>query len=150
MKQVRRLSLYTVFAAAVLALTGCGQKTAEVKEPAFHRVVIQVSTNDPRTQTIALNNAANVRKSYGRDNVDVQVVAYGPGLSLLTRKSKNAQRVASMAMEGVHFNACGNTMKKIARKTGHKPALTNGVVVVPAGVGRIMELQEQGYAYVRP
>lgn len=150
MKQMRRLSLFTVLAAAALALAGCGPNTADVKQPAFHKVVIQVSTNDSKTQTIALNNAANVRKAYGRDNVDVQIVAYGPGLSLLTRKSKNAERVASMAMEGVHFNACGNTMKKIARKTGHKPALVDGVAVVPAGVGRIIELEEQGYAYVRP
>ncbi len=115
-----------------------------------HKVVIQVSTDDARTQTIALNNAVNLQKEYGLDNIDVQIVAYGPGLGLLTKKGKNAERVKSLAVQGINFNACGNTMAKVERKTGHKPALVDGVKVVPAGVGRIMELEEQGYAYVRP
>jgi intracellular sulfur oxidation DsrE/DsrF family protein len=52
--------------------------------------------------------------------------------------------------EEITFSACNNTMKKIAKKTGKKPHLTKGVKIVPAGVIRIMELQEQGYSYVRP
>ncbi len=117
---------------------------------ATHKVVIQVSTDDPRTQKIALNNAVNLQKLYGVDNVDVVIVAYGPGLTLLTKQNKQAQRVQSLAMQGVRFNACGNTMKKIAKKTGKKPQIVEGVKVVPAGVARIVELQEQGYAYIRP
>ena len=53
-------------------------------------------------------------------------------------------------MQDVTFSACANTMEKIERKTGKKPELTEGVQVVPAGVGRIIELQEQGYAYAAP
>ena len=117
---------------------------------AVHKVVIQVSTDDPRTQKIALNNAVNLQKLYGVDNVDVVIVAYGPGLTLLTKKNKQAQRVQSLAMQGIRFNACGNTMKKITKKTGKKPQIVAGVKVVPAGVARIAELQEQGYSYIRP
>jgi len=115
-----------------------------------HKVVIQVSTNDPRTQNIALNNAVNLQKALGQDNVAIEIVAYGPGLGMLTRKSNLQQRVSSLAMQGISFSACGNTMKKVARKSGKMPVLSEGVKVVPAGVMRIMELQEQGYAYVRP
>ena len=114
------------------------------------KVVIQVSTDDARTQTIALNNAVNVQKALGIDNVDVEIVAYGPGLGMLTKNSNNAQRVSSLAMQDITFSACGNTMAKIEKKTGKKPELADGVGVVPAGVLRIMELQQQGYAYVRP
>ena len=84
------------------------------------------------------------------DNVDVVVVAYGPGLTLLTKQNKQAQRVQSLAMQGIHFNACGNTMKLIAKKKGKKPQIVEGVKVVPAGVARIAELQGEGYAYIRP
>ncbi len=52
--------------------------------------------------------------------------------------------------EGLTFSACGNTMKKIAKKSGKMPVLIDGVKVVPGGVIRIMELQAMGYAYVRP
>jgi len=137
-----------LMAAALMSL-GAAARAAELG-PAKHKVVIQVSTDNARTQKIALNNAANVQAEYGVDNVDVEVVAYGPGLSLLTDKSGQAKRVESMAMQGVRFSACHNTMEGIKRKTGHMPVLLKGVKVVPAGVGRIMELEEQGYAYIRP
>lgn len=115
-----------------------------------HRLVIQVSTDDARTQKIALNNAVNLQKLYGIDNVDIEIVAYGPGLGLLTPKNKQAARVKSLAMQDIKFSACQNTMNKIKKKKGHLPKLTEGVGQVRAGVARIMELQEQGYSYIRP
>jgi len=115
-----------------------------------HKIVIQVSTDDPRTQKIALNNAVNLQKHYGMDNVEIEVVAYGPGLGLLTSKSKQGKRVSSLAVQDITFSACGNTMKKVAKKSGKMPKLLEGVGQVSAGVARIMELQEQGYAYIRP
>ncbi len=115
-----------------------------------NKLVIQVSTDDPRTQKIALNNAVNLQKLYGIDNVEIEIVAYGPGLGLLTKKSGQASRVISLAMQDITFSACGNTMKKVASKTGNMPKLLEGVGQVTAGVARIMELQQQGYAYIRP
>ena len=115
-----------------------------------NKLVIQVSTDDPRTQTIALNNAVNLQKLYGVDNVVIEIVAYGPGLGLLTQTSKQAERVTSLAMQDIHFSACGNTMKKVAKKSGKTPKLLEGVDEVTAGVARIMELRQQGYAYIRP
>ncbi len=125
-------------------------QTLLAAEGAPHKVVIQVSTDDPRTQTIALNNAVNLQKALGQDNVQIEIVAYGPGLGMLTSNSKEGQRVTSLAMQDIQFSACGNTMKGIEKKTGKMPALLEGVTVVEAGVLRLMELQEQGYAYVRP
>jgi uncharacterized protein len=114
------------------------------------KVVIQVSSDDPVTQRLALNNAVNVQNALGMDNVTVEVVAYGPGLSLLTDKSTQAERVSSLAMQDIIFSACANTMNAVEKKTGKKPQLIDGVTVVPAGVLRIMELQQQGYSYIRP
>lgn len=115
-----------------------------------NKIVIQVSTDDSKTQTIALNNAVNLQKEYGMDNIDIEVVAYGPGLGLLTAGNKQSSRVKSLALQNIHFSACGNTMHKVERKTGKKVHLTEGVQVVNAGVSRIMQLQQNGYAYVRP
>ena len=115
-----------------------------------HKLVIQVSSKDPLTQKIAMNNAVNIQKAYGVDNVAVEIVAYGPGLSMLTKKSKYSDRVKSLAVQGISMSACGNTIKKVTKKKGKSPKLTEGVVVVTAGVQRIMELQEKGYSYIRP
>ncbi len=115
-----------------------------------HKLVIQVSSDDPRTQGIALNNAVNMQKELGMDNISIEIVAYGPGLSLLTANGKQAKRVSSLAKQNITFSACGNTMSKVEKKQGKPVVLADGVGVVKAGVMRIMELQEQGYSYVRP
>ena len=145
MKTIKKILL-----AAIVSLMFAGTAMAEMG--ATHKVVIQVSTADAKTQTIALNNAVNIQKHYGPGEVDVEIVAYGPGLSILTqgKKNKNAKRVESLAMSDITFSACGNTIKKMTKKKGKTPKLIEGVKVVPAGVIRIIELQSKGYAYIRP
>lgn len=138
---------------AIAAMMIFGAYTASADDMgAENKVVIQVSSGNPADQTLALNNAVNVQKSFAPGEVAIEVVAYGPGLSILTKdpKNKEAQRVASLAKSDITFSACGNTMKGIEKKTGKKPVLIDGVKVVPAGVVRIMELEKQGYAYIRP
>ena len=130
-----------------LSLFGAHAWAAEDKA---HKLVIQVSTDDARTQTIAMNNAVNLQKHYGPENVDIEIVAYGPGLGMLTASSDQAQRVSSLAMQDIRFSACKNTIKKVEKKKGKLPKLAEGVGTVDAGVVRIMELQGEGYAYIRP
>jgi intracellular sulfur oxidation DsrE/DsrF family protein len=138
-------SIKPILLVLLLSMTSFVQ-AGEVK----NKLVIQVSTDDPRTQKIALNNAVNLQKLYGMDNIVIEIVAYGPGLGLLTKKSGQASRVESLALQDIHFSACGNTMKKVAKMSGKMPVLLEGVNQVTAGVARIMELQQQGYAYIRP
>ncbi len=148
----RLFKLLTTIAivAGMVTVSGYAQSAPKEDDGVKHKLVIQVSSADPLIQKIALNNAVNVQKAYGMDNVKVEVVAYGPGLSLLTKKNKQSARIKSLAMQDITFSACNNTMKKVAKKTGKMPVLTEGVKIVPAGVTRIIELQEQGYSYIRP
>jgi hypothetical protein len=68
------------------------------------KYVIQVSTDDAKTQKIALNNAVNLQKHYGgADKVDIEIVAFGPGLSILTTNNKNTSRVESMALNNIRI-----------------------------------------------
>jgi len=115
-----------------------------------HKVVIQISSSDPKTQDVALNNAANLLEHYGEGNVSVELVAYGPGLGLFTDKSTQARKVRILVKHKFTLSACSNTIAAIKRKTGKEPVLMEGVRKVPAGVARVVELQEQGYSYVRP
>jgi intracellular sulfur oxidation DsrE/DsrF family protein len=149
MRDPRNSVVKTLFALVCAGLLFGAFSTAIAGEKS-HKLVIQVSSNDEQTQTIALNNAVNLQKLYGMDNVTIEIVAYGPGLGLLTTKSKEAERVKSLAMQNITFSACGNTMAKIEKKTGKKPQLVEGVGTVNAGVARIMTLQEEGYSYLRP
>lgn len=147
-KQFLNFRVLVVLLTGLILVLGAAQSSFAADKK--HKVVIQVSTDDARTQKIALNNAVNLQKLMGIDNVEIEIVAYGPGLGLLTPKSKEAARVKSLALQDITFSACGNTMTKVEKKTGKKVKLTEGVKVVEAGVARIMELQEQGYSYIRP
>ncbi len=126
----KRRSVTSLAVVLFLALVGLqGNAVADAK----HKLVIQVSTDDVRTQNIALNNAVNLQKALG-DNVQIEIVAYGPGLSILTPESPASKRVPDLALyENITFSACGNTMKNVAKKTGKDVALVQGVRVVPAG-----------------
>ena len=116
---------------------------------AEHKLVIQISTDDLRVQQTALSNIVNLQKHYGMDNIEIELVAFGPGLRMLTPQSTLAPRIASLAMQEVTFTACKNTMLTIREKTGFMPKLIEGVTTTQAGVARIIELQEHGYSYVK-
>jgi intracellular sulfur oxidation DsrE/DsrF family protein len=83
----------------------------------------------------------------------IEVVTYGPGLMMLVEgKSPVAARIAAMSLEheNLKFSACANTMDVIEKKTGTKPVLISEAVVTPSGVVRLVELQGEGYAYIKP
>lgn len=120
-----------------------------------HHVAIHVDQSDPKVQNMALNNAVNIAKYYESqgDTVVIEMVAYGPGLTMLIPgKSKVGGRISKMSLEldNITFAACGNTHRKMSAKAGKNIKLMSEAVMTPSGVVRLIELQEKGYAYVRP
>lgn len=111
------------------------------------KLVVQVSDSNPATWNLALNNIKNVQKDLGKDNVEVEIVAYGPGIGMLKADSEVANRINEAADAGVKVVACENTMKgqKLTRDD-----MNARISYVPAGVVEIMQRQQQGYAYLRP
>ncbi len=128
---------------------------AAMAEGVNHQVAIHVDQNDPKVMNLALNNVVNITKYYESigDTVDVEVVAYGPGLNMyIEGKSPVADRISvmSLGMERVAFSACANTRRKMTKKAGHEIPIMEEASIVPSGVVRLIELQEKGYAYIRP
>ena len=144
------LILKTVIAAIVIVLGTMGALAGGKT----HKIVIHVDQNNPKVMNMALNNVKNVMKFYkaAGDKVELEVVAYGPGLHMLRADtSPVAQRIAVMAMNpNVRFSACGNTHRKMSKKAGKPVTLLSEAQMVPSGVVRLIQLQEQGWAYVRP
>jgi len=144
---MRRLT--TIFAAVIAVVT--------MTAPAFaaeNKLAIHVDENNPQIMNMALNNAANVRAYYDAqgESVEIEIVAYGPGLKMYTEDSPVKDRISAMSLEieNLVFSACGNTLDAMEKKSGGKVPLLSEAKVVPSGVVRLMELQGQGYAYVRP
>jgi intracellular sulfur oxidation DsrE/DsrF family protein len=91
----------------------------------------------------------NLQKHYGMDNIEIEVVAFGAGYRMLTPQSTLAPRIASLTMQEITFTACMNTLLSVKEKTGFMPKLIKGVTTTKAGIARIIELQEQGYSYIK-
>lgn len=111
------------------------------------RVVIQVSDDDASRWNLVLNNARNVQKEVGKANVEVEVVAYGPGLGILRDDSVVANRVQEALTSGIRFVACRNTMQA-QRVT--EAQMVPGIGYAQAGVVEIIKKQQEGWAYLRP
>ena len=122
-----------------------------------HHIAIQIDQNDPQVMNMVLNNATNVIEYYRAKNedVDIDVVAYGPGLHMLRSDTSPVQerikRLKDMVFPGkIQFSACNNTRQGMEKTEGHAIPILSDATVVPSGVVHLMELQEQGWSYVRP
>jgi intracellular sulfur oxidation DsrE/DsrF family protein len=122
-----------------------------------HRIAVQVDQNDPQIMNLALNNVNAVIEYYRTKNedVDIDVVAYGPGLHMLRADTSPVQdrikRLKDMVFPGkIVFSACNNTKQGMEKAEGHAISILPDASVVPSGVVHLMELQERGWSYVRP
>lgn len=130
---VSLLLLFLVVIGSVHAAPSVDKPFAEAK------VVLQISDMDPSKQTLVLNVASNLLKHYGPDRVDIEVVAFGPGLRLLFADNVNKQRITTLAAEGVRFSACSNTIASFTTQLGTAPQINPVATKVPAGIVRIVE-----------
>ncbi|HEV7877306.1 DsrE family protein [Bradyrhizobium sp.] len=122
-----------------------------------HRVSIQVDQNDPQLMNLALNNATNAIEYYRGKNedVDVDLVTFGPGLHMLRDDTSpvkdRIKRLKELAFPGkIQFSACNNTKQNMEKAEGKTVSIISDATLVPSGVVRLMELQEQGWSYIRP
>ena len=147
MKQLTTRMLTVLF---VVGLSVISFNASAEKAFAEQKIVLQISDPNPFKQTLVLNVAGNLLKHYGSDKVEIEIVAFGPGLRLLFAENANKGRINSLAAEGVQFSACSNTIRNMGKKLGHPPELNNKAVTVSAGVVQIIELQNKGYMLIKP
>ncbi len=139
-----------VAAFAVLVFLACAAPSyAGLQSHAFatHRVVFQISNGSAQEQELVLANAANVLKYFGPTKVQLEIVAFGPGLRLLLKNNVHSKMIQSLHAEGVEFAACHNTMMKLHLTKADLNPVSH---VVPGGVIEIMRRESEGWNYIRP
>jgi len=154
-----RHSIVRAFGCAVIAalaaampwsLARAEQAPLPDKPFAEHRIVLQLSDNDPKKQGLVISVAYNLLKFYDPDKVAIEVVTFGPGIDLLRPENTNRKLVESLVAQGVRFDVCLNTADTIERETGKRPEFISVATPVQVGVGQILSLTENGYTLVRP
>ena len=148
MRALSALSLAATVALAVFVSAVCiADAGAQAAAAPKNRVVMQVSDGEPAKWNLALNNARNLQADLGAANVEIEIVAYGPGIGMLKRDSPVASRVDEALTSGVKVVACENTMRGLKLvQADMLPAIS----YVGAGVVEIMQRQQQGWSYLRP
>jgi intracellular sulfur oxidation DsrE/DsrF family protein len=148
--QMALIWLFCLFTLSVQA----GEAPPEIsgdKPFAEARVVLQLSEGGTEYQSRVLSVANNLIKHYGGpDFVDIEIVAFGPGIALLYADNENLERISSLGTNGVRFIGCMNTMDTIERTTGARPELNPLTIPVQTGVAHLVERASQGFVVVRP
>jgi len=152
-----RRRLLAGVAAAAAAGAGAPASGQTPKQPGArdsgtpHKIVYQLNRADEAYREAIFNSISAMLKKYV-DDISITVVVWGPGIHLLAKAPQrpvsrlHQQRVRSMAQSyGIKFIACGNTMHSL----GWTPDdMLDFATVEEVGAASIMELQEQGYAYL--
>ena len=146
-------SLTLVLTALVLFLGAAGAGASHLGDGKKHRIVYQLDDPGVDKARFVLNNIANHVKGVGGfKNIEaLELVVFGPALKHFVTKDIDRevmQALAALQAQGVVFGACGNTMKGMNVTLEQ---LAPGAKALPqGGVVRVMELQEQGFSYIRP
>jgi uncharacterized protein len=143
---------WPVLIMALVFMLGAAQSLFAADKPfAEKKIVLQISDPNPFKQTLVLNVANNLLKEYGTEGVEIEIVAFGPGLRLLFADNDNKGRIQGLSTNGVEFRGCSNTTKNMAKKLGYVPVLNPIAKVEGPGVVRIVKLvTEEGYTLVKP
>ena len=120
-----------------------------------HRLVIHVDSANARIMTEALHNATNVidleRKAGDSARIEIVANGYGTGM-LVSELSPVAAEIARIhaAYPGIVFSACGISLAHTEAAMKRSLTVLPEAHVVPSGAVRIMALEEQGWAYLKP
>ncbi len=145
----------TAAVVAGFALLGVGvTEAAHLKEsPRKHKIVYHLNEPGVEKAKFVLGNIQNHVKGVGGwENIEaLELVVHGPALKTFVTKEMDAgvkRALENLQTQGMQFGACGNTMKAFNIRLDQLP---EGARHLPqGGVVRVMELQDLGYAYIRP
>lgn len=130
--------------------------TAHAQPPeAAHRLVIHVNGPAKGTMEEALHNARNVIEYYRAHGgtVAVEIVANGDGTTMFVN---GISPVASdlpvyyAKFPELTFDACAISLRHTEQALGRKLEVVSEARIVPSGAVRILELEEQHWAYLKP
>ena len=109
---------------------------------------LHVDANDPAVLAFAFVNARNYMNGLPGKEFELVLVANGPAVKLFVPAQAELQKTAEELMaRGLKLRLCKNALdanKMTAADLGP------GCEVVPAGLVEIVELQNKGFAYIRP
>ena len=116
------------------------------------KVVYHLNYQDDSRINATFSNMQNHIDALGEDNIDLKAVVHGPTIEYFMEATNDSEKqilLDTLRMQGVQFLICGNTLKGY-HVTHLELYEVSPDDVVMAGLPTIVELQQQGYFYLRP
>ncbi len=138
-----------------LAFTGIAQAEyvqANIQHEPYgmQRVAYQMNTGDDQEQLQIIKYANNHIQTIGKDSIELQVVIFGAGMSLLQSNDEKLNKaVDDLRAKGVKIAICNNTLRN-KNIDWHSLRGVQEADIVPGGVAELAFLQQRGFAYIKP
>jgi intracellular sulfur oxidation DsrE/DsrF family protein len=162
MKVFFRAICIGILALSALTIAGAGQQGYDESQTdnrlkperdkqmdAKRKIVFHLDWDQEERLLMALENTRNLFKEISPQQCTVCVVSNGKAVNLF-RKDRAGKYVADMEelhKQGVRFKACRNAMAKNKMEKGD---LLEVCEIVPAGILELIDLQHDGFAYIKP
>ena len=115
----------------------------------IYKAVFHIDMDDEKALTIGLVNVTNLLKTIQRQPHDLVMLFNGPAVNALIEKNcvNNATKIIELQKKAVSFKVCNLALTNFEIQ---QEELVPGCEIVPAGIVTIIELQNEGYAYIKP
>lgn len=128
---------------AALLLVATAASSAQTKA---HRVLFALSSSDEVDWKITLNNLRALLTGMAPEPVEIEVIAFGPGVSFFKKDTAEAHEIHDLEARHIRFIACENALRNQHLQLSD---LLPGVETVPAGIVEIVRKQEAGWTYIK-
>ncbi len=114
-----------------------------------YKAVFHIDLENDQLFTLGLGNITNTLAALEGIEKDLILLANGPGVAMLAGEKvlPYIAQIKELLHAGVHFQVCNNALKKF---NVDPTELAEGVTIIPAGIIGLIDLQNDGYAYIKP
>jgi hypothetical protein len=109
-------------------------------------VVLHLNTDETTKQSELLGNLKNLHEDKSVNTEEIAVVLNSDGVKMLESDAEAAEFLEQNISEGVTFYGCSNSLDN--RDIGRED-LVHGVKRASSGIGKLAELQQSGFNYIK-
>lgn len=114
-----------------------------------YKAVFHIDMDEEKPFHLGLLNITNLIKGIPGEPHDLIMLFNGPAVNLLVEAGlvETIEQIQALQQIGVRFIVCNNALERYDISPGE---IVEGVDIVPAGIVTLVDLQNQGFAYIKP
>jgi len=115
----------------------------------IYKAVFHMDMNDESLINLGLNNITNLLMAIPEHDHELVMLLNGPAVSLMDWDNCLGflERIKDLHGKGVRFQVCKNALEKFEVSPDN---LIPECEIIPAGIVALIDLQNDGYSYIKP